>query len=399
MKSAPTVADSGIGCLAAAGLNLNACMQSIADGGRAPQPPTRFSSDHAVSYPVFEVPQQYFTGGSVPDFDSMLTAAFALTAAREALVDAGLNRGELEDRRIGVCIGTTVGSAMNNEDFYREFCQGRRPDMHAITRFLDNNPAQVIGEELSLSGPCQTVVNACSSGTDAIGVAASWVRSGICDMVLAGGADELCRVTYNGFISLMITDDSPCKPFDAERKGLNLGEGAAVLVLEADDLCRRRHHSPRAFVLGYGSACDAYHLTAPAPDGRSLKTAITTAMAACVKSVGDVAFVNAHGTGTLNNDRVESRVLNELLPGVPFLSTKGYTGHTLGAAGAIEASLTVAFLEEGKIPTSAGFVKKDQELPAHPVQHETAVNGAVAISQSLAFGGNNSAIIFGKENR
>ena len=399
MKTAPTVAVSGIGCLSAAGLNLKACMQSIADGGRAPQPPTRFSSEHAVAYPVFEVPPQYFADGAVPDPDTMLTSDFGLTAAREALSDAGLSRGELQGKRIGVCIGTTVGSAMNNEDFYREFCRGRRPDMHAIARFLNNNPAQVIGRELGLSGPCQTIVNACSSGTDAIGVGSSWVRSGICDMVLAGGADELCRVTYNGFISLMITDDSPCKPFDAERKGLNLGEGAAVLALESDDLCRRRHHSPRAFVRGYGSACDAYHLTAPAPDGRSLKTAITTAMAAGEISAGDVAFVNAHGTGTPNNDRVESRVLDELLPGVPFLSTKGYTGHALGAAGAIEAALTVACLEEGKIPISAGFAKNDHELPAHPVQHETAVNGAVAISQSLAFGGNNSAIIFGKEKR
>jgi 3-oxoacyl-[acyl-carrier-protein] synthase-1/3-oxoacyl-[acyl-carrier-protein] synthase II len=399
MKSAPTVAVSGIGCLSAAGLNLKACMQTIAEGGRAPQPPTRFSSDHAVAYPVFEVPQPYLAAGAVPDPDTILTADFALTAAREALVDAGLTRGELEEKRIGVCIGTTVGSAMNNEDFYREFRQGGRPDMHAITRYLSNNPAQVIGRELDLSGPCQTIVNACSSGTDAIGVGSSWVRSGVCDMVLAGGADELCRVTYNGFISLMITDDSPCKPFDAERKGLNLGEGAAVLVLEADESCRRRHHSTRAFVLGYGSACDAYHLTAPAPDGRGLKTAITNAMAACEKSAGEVAFVNAHGTGTPNNDRVESQVLNELLPGVPFLSTKGYTGHTLGAAGAIEAALTVTGLEEGKIPISAGFARHDQELPAHPVQHETAIRGTVAISQSLAFGGNNSAVIFGKGNR
>jgi 3-oxoacyl-[acyl-carrier-protein] synthase-1/3-oxoacyl-[acyl-carrier-protein] synthase II len=122
-------------------------------------------------------------------------------------------------------------------------------------------------------------------------------------------------------------------------------------------------------------------------------------MAACEKSAGEVAFVNAHGTGTPNNDRVESQVLNELLPGVPFLSTKGYTGHTLGAAGAIEAALTVTGLEEGKIPISAGFARHDQELPAHPVQHETAIRGTVAISQSLAFGGNNSAVIFGKGNR
>jgi len=396
MNSTPTVAVSGIGCLCAAGMNMQACMQSITGNGCAPQPPTRFSSDHAVAYPVFEVPQQYSFGGAARNSDTLLTADFALTATLEALADAGLSRADLQDKRVGVCIGTTVGSAMNNEDFYWQYRQGRHPDMKAVTRFLNSNPAQVIGQEFGLTGPCQTVVNACSSGTDAIGLGSSWVRSGICDIVLAGGADELCRVTYNGFISLMITDESHCKPFDAERKGLNLGEGAAILVLESDDLCRRRQHPRRAVMLGYGSACDAYHLTAPAPDGRGLKAAIATALAACEKSVDDVAFVNAHGTGTPNNDRVESRVLNELLPGVPFLSTKGYTGHTLGAAGAIEAAFTVACLEEGKIPTSAGFANKDRELPAHPVQHETAVSGAVAISQSLAFGGNNAAVIFGK---
>lgn len=397
MNSASTVAVSGIGCLCAAGLNLPACMQSLANGSRAPQAPSRFSSDHAAAYPVFEVSPQYFLDGAARNPDILLPADFALTAAREALADAGLSREHLQDKRIGVCIGTTVGSAMNNEAFYREYSQGHHPDMRAITRFLNSNPAQVIGEAFGLTGPCQTIVNACSSGTDAIGCGASWIRSGICDIVLTGGADELCRVTYNGFISLMITDKGPCKPFDADRQGLNLGEGAAILVLESADLCRSRHRPPRALMLGYGSACDAYHLTAPAPDGRGLKAAIATAMAACEKSVGEVAFVNTHGTGTPNNDRVESLVLDELLPGVPFLSTKGYTGHALGAAGAIEAALTIACLEQGKIPTSAGFGKKDRELPAHPVMHETAVRGAVAISQSLAFGGTNSAVIFGRE--
>jgi 3-oxoacyl-[acyl-carrier-protein] synthase II len=269
--------------------------------------------------------------------------------------------------------------------------------MAPVVRFLNSNPSQVIARSLKVAGPCQTVVNACSSGTDAIGIGASWVRAGLCDIVIAGGADELCRVTYNGFISLMITDDNPCRPFDRRRRGLNLGEGAAVLVLESEKLARRRKHPPQAVLLGYGSAGDAYHLTAPHPQGRGLKRAIFSALEQSGLLAGYIAFINAHGTGTPDNDRVESNVLHELFPGVPFYSTKGCTGHTLGAAGAIEAAFTIASLNIGVVPPSAGFEERDPELPAHPIEKKTAVRGRVALSQSLAFGGTNAVLIFDKE--
>jgi len=371
-------------------------MNSLFTGKRNPIAPTRFSSGHQVAYPVFEISSASHSGDWSQKSDILFTAELALMAAQEAIENAGWNHEALKDKRVGVCIGTTVGSTMNNEEFYRSYRNGENPNMEAITRFLNSNPARLIAAKYGLTGPCQTVVNACSSGTDAIGLGASWIRSGMCDVVLAGGADELCRVTYNGFISLMITDDSPCRPFDAGRKGLNLGEGAAVLVLESSDLCRSRKQPARATVTGYGSGCDAYHLTAPAPDGRGLKQAITAAMAACNKTIENVAFVNAHGTGTTDNDRVESLVLNELLPQIPYLSTKGYTGHTLGAAGAIEAAFTIACLEAGEIPASAGFETRDPELPVTPVTHQTPVKGSIAITQSLAFGGNNAVIVFGR---
>ena len=396
MSNLPPVPVTGVGCLCAAGGNLHECMDSLFAGGRTPRPPTRFSSAHPTDYPVFEIADTtlFFKSSRQPDI--MLTARLGLTATREALADAGWNREMLRNKRVGVCIGTTVGSTMNNEAFYREYRSGQHPRMDAITRFLSSNPAQVIAREYDFTGPCQTVVNACSSGTDAIGIGAAWIRSGLCDVVVAGGTDELCRVTYNGFISLMITDDAPCKPFDAGRKGLNLGEGAAMLVLESSALCRSRKHPPRAAVSGYGSACDAYHLTAPAPDGKGLQQALTAAMAGCNLDFADVAFVNAHGTGTRDNDRVEGRVFKELLPGIPFFSTKGYTGHTLGAAGAIEAAFTIACLEAEKIPGSAGFSTQDPELSVAPVQSETDIKGRFAVSQSLAFGGNNGVVIFGR---
>jgi 3-oxoacyl-[acyl-carrier-protein] synthase-1/3-oxoacyl-[acyl-carrier-protein] synthase II len=386
----PPVAVTGLGCICGAGQTVGDCMASIFRGTRAPAPPVRFGSNHPVRYPVFEV-------AGFPDDPALLrTSALGLHAAREALADAGLDRETLAPLRVGVCIGTTIGCAMSNETFCRETHAGVEPGMAPIETIQRSNPAAVIAREFGFDGPCQTVVNACSSGTDAVGFAAAWIRAGLCDVAIAGGADELARITYIGFIALMITDDSPCRPFDLNRKGLNLGEGAGMLVLESEAVRARRGRRARSFVLGYGSGCDAHHLTAPHPDGAGLRRAIGEAFGAAGIGAAEVAFVNAHGTGTPDNDRVESRVLRELLPGVPYLSTKGYTGHTLGAAGAIEAVFTAACLERGEIPPNAGFETPDPELVVTPVRETTAFTGTVALSESLAFGGNNAALLLGR---
>ncbi|MBN2873353.1 MAG: beta-ketoacyl-[acyl-carrier-protein] synthase family protein, partial [Halothiobacillaceae bacterium] len=338
------VAVTGLGCLCAAGNTLPQTLESIFRTERAPAPPRHFVTNHSSIYPVFEVADDF--GGRD---DLLRTSLLALAAAKEALADAGWTIEALHGKRVGVCIGTTVGSSMNNEFFYRSYLDGQHPPMLPIERYLRSNPASVLAREFTLDGPCQTVVNACSSGTDAVGLAASWIRTGLCDLAIAGGADELCRTTYNGFVSLMIGSDAPVRPFDRHRKGLNLGEGAGMLILESDALCRQRQSRIRGQVLGYGSACDAYHLTAPRPDGSGLMRAQDEALETSGLSFAELAFVNAHGTGTPDNDRVESRVFAERMPHVPFLSTKGYTGHTLGAAGAIEAVLTLACLEQGRI--------------------------------------------------
>lgn len=389
MTSGP-VAITGMGCICAAGNHLNDSMASLFSGTRNLAPAVSFTSSHPVNYPVFEVLN--FT--APPDL--LRTSALGLHAAREALLDAGLEPVFLNTLRVGVCVGTTVGCAISNETFCRELRSGLPPDMSPLEKVLRSNPASVIAREFGFSGPCQTVVNACSSGTDAIGLAASWIRSGICDVALAGGADELGRITYLGFISLLIADESPCKPFDVNRKGLNLGEAGAMMVLESERVRTMRKKRARSYVIGYGSACDAYHLTAPRPDGAGLKSAIAEALACNNTDPAAIAFVNAHGTGTPENDRVETRVLAEVLPGVPFLSTKGYTGHTLGAAGAIEAVFTAACLERGEIPANAGFATPDPELGGTPVTEITRFSGTIAISESLAFGGNNSVIILAK---
>jgi 3-oxoacyl-[acyl-carrier-protein] synthase-1/3-oxoacyl-[acyl-carrier-protein] synthase II len=364
-------------------------MEALYSGQRAPAEPSRFTSSHPTRYPVFEV-----TGFSEPE-ELLRTSALGLHAAQEAIADAGLDQEMLRGLRVGVCVGTTVASAMNNEQFCRDYRAGLDPDLEPINRIMRSNPAAVIAREFGFTGPCQTVVNACASGTDAVGLAASWIRGGICDLVIAGGADELGRITYNGFISLMITDETPCKPFDKNRKGLNLGEGAGMLILESEAVRTMRNQAALSFLLGYGSACDAHHLTAPRPDGEGLRYAIAEALSCCGTKAESIAFVNAHGTGTPDNDRVESRVLADLFPGIPFLSTKGYTGHTLGAAGAIEAVFTVACLQRGIIPGSAGFTTPDPDLGGTPIEECTKIEGQVALSESLAFGGNNSVILLG----
>jgi len=382
---------TGLGCLSGAGMNLDENLKNLFSGCRYPGAPIRFSTDHPVVYPVLELRDEFKLPLDEEQLIYARTGQLALAAALEALTAAGYDEASLRGKRVGVCIGTTVGCALNCDDFYRDYKAGKNPGMSIIERYLRSNPAAVIARQLKLNGPVQTVVNACASGTDAIGLGATWLRAGACDLVISGGADELSRVTYAGFSSLMITDTSPCMPFDVNRKGLNLGEGAGIVILERGDRVDKLRMRGR--VLGYGSACDAHHLTAPRPDGAGLKAALAEALRMADISAGQIAFINAHGTGTPENDRIEGRVLHEVLPGVPFLSTKGYTGHTLGAAGAIEAVYTLACLERGEVPANIGFAELDPEIPVAPVTANTSFSGHVGLSQSLAFGGNNAVLI------
>ena len=390
------VAIAGIGCICSAGLTLKDSMKSLYRGERCPAPPAAFSAHPPFAFPVFEIREDFFPTRKIKEKNVMRTCRLALTAALEAMEGAGLDREFLEKKRVGVCIGTNVGSCVNNEAFYLNHRGGDDLLAAPANRFLMSNPTRIIAAEFCVGGPLQTVVNACSAGSDAIGLAASWIRAGLCDVVIAGGADELYPVTYSGFKSLLIYDDSPCKPFDANRKGLNLGEGAAIFILTSEEIQKDAGKNPRGFVLGYGSATDAYHPTKTRPDGLGLKMAIQEAMATGGTTPAKIAFVSAHGTGTWDNDLIESRVLNDILPGVPFFSTKGYTGHTLGASGAIEAAITIACLEEGRIPASIGFTTPDPELaPAYPVRQNLSINGRIALSETLAFGGNNAVLILG----
>lgn len=393
------VSVTGKGIVSALGLNIDECMNNMFANVRNFSFPSRFSTDHPIQYPVFQITDKFNLQVLQQNKDLTLTAKLGLTAVYQALENAGINPCDLKNKRVGVCMGTTVGCTLNNDQFYMDYKSGKNPGMDPVKRFLNSNPAAAVAREFDLTGPVQSIVNACASGTDAIGIGTSWIESGMCDLVIAGGTDELCKVTYNGFISLMITDSDPCKPFDQNRNGLNLGEGAGALILEPVPEKESLSFGHNCFVAGYGSACDAYHLTAPKPDGCGLKKALNQAMAQAEKSdidKSDIGFINAHGTGTRDNDKIEDLVLSKVLPGVPYFSTKGYTGHTLGAAGAIEAVFTIEHLLNEKIPMSIGFSNQDETMESSPVQKAQKLSCKAAISESVAFGGNNSVLIFSK---
>jgi len=382
---------TGTGVICHAGLNLEETMKTLYAGRRSPAPPKRTKTSLEEAFPVFET----------EDFplDRTLTRTnnLLIRALDEAMQQARVVEETWQNRRVGVAIGTTVGCTLNNEPFYRDFKAGKKPDITAVTRFLRSNPASFLSNEYSLTGPVATVANACSSGTDAIGLAKSWIERGLCDTAIAGGSDELSRITYLGFISLMNTSRKPCMPFDKNRTGLNLGEGAGILILEREDLAVRRQAEPRGFICGYASAADAYHPTAPHPEGRGLKTAILAALQDAGITPADIGFINAHGTSTVDNDRVEGRVLAELFSNrVPVVSTKAYTGHTLGAAGGVEAVFTIQALLDQRLPATLGFNTADTECGIIPTSRNTEVSAAFAMSTSLAFGGNNAVLIAGR---
>ena len=274
MQSDEAVPITGLGCLCAAGRSVPKLTETLFAGRRC----VAWRQVRGNSYPVFQLDSHSVPAGYYEGAECERCGRLAIAAADEALTHAGLTGEHLQRRRVGVCLGTTVGSAMNNETFYRDFRAGRMPGIEPIRRYLRANPATMVAQAFGLTGPCQTITNACSSGGVAIGHAAQWVRAGLCDVAIAGGADMLCNVIHAGFLSLLVTDTEPCRPFDRNRRGLNLGEGAGVVVLESKQSVCERDAPVQAWLCGYGNASDAYHISAPEPSGRGLRRALEQAL-------------------------------------------------------------------------------------------------------------------------
>lgn len=259
---------------------------------------------------------------------------------------------------------------------------------------LCHRSTRLLATELGATGPVLTASTACTSGATALSIAADWVRSGRVRAALAFGTDALCHTTTSGFASLGLHSAVGCRPFDQARDGMCLGEGAGAVLVERAEDARARGARPLAAILGTGSAQDAHHLSTPDPSGGGAIRAMRAALAMAGVDPADLGYVNAHGTGTVLNDAMEGQALGALLPGAPVSSTKGATGHTLGAAGTLEAVFAVLALQEGVLPPNVGLDRAAFDLDL--VRVARPARPSVVMSVNFAFGGHNTAIVFGR---
>jgi 3-oxoacyl-[acyl-carrier-protein] synthase II len=325
--------------------------------------------------------------------------ALSLVAAREAL-----QRSEQDiaiPGRLGIAVGVTTGGMLEAEDLLLELGESQT-SIRSAERLLSYPLSSTVGRlsaHFRASGPVATVCSACSSGANALIQGVAWLRLGAADRVLAGGTDALCRLTFTGFNALGATDLEPCRPFDRKRAGLTLGEGAAFVVLETEAEAVRRGAPVLAWLSGWDVGAEAHHITQPDPSARAPAESIRAALTCAQLSPADIDYVNAHGTGTTSNDAVETIALREALgieaDRVLVSSSKGQIGHTLGAAGAIEAAITVLSLARQEVPPTGGLTEPDEACRLnHVMGVGRKAKVRAALSSSFGFGGTGTVLLF-----
>ncbi len=323
------------------------------------------------------------------------TALLGLFAAKEALKNAGIE--DINTYRTGFISATSVGGMDMTERYFKQFRE--EPDIQKyIASHHNGDSTQKIADALGITDFVTTLSTACSSAANAIMLGARLIKAGKLDRVVVGGADPLSKFTINGFKTLMILSDEVCTPFDAGRKGLNLGEAAAYLVLESNEIIKNQNKKVLAYLTGYGNTNDAFHHTASSDTGEGAYLAMQKALITARLNISEIDYINAHGTATPNNDLSESIAIQRLFGDhIPdFSSTKAYTGHTLGAAGAVEAVFSVLALQEHTVFPNLNFKTPMPETLLQPVATLKKKEIRNVLSNSFGFGGNCSTLIFSK---
>lgn len=391
---------TGLGMISAIGENAEECWKNALLGKSGIRHTQRVDTKDCYADYAAEVPDEYLADlASHTELDR--AARLAVKAAWEAMRDAGLSDLEGE-ARAAVIMGSCVGGVVSIENYYTN---GKRTE--DIPKMPISSIASQVARLTGAKGVVTNIANACAAGTMSIAYAADLIRAGRADLVIAGGADAFASVPYAGFLSLHALDAEPCSPFNRS-SGITLGEGAGAVIVESYEHAAARDARILCEVLGSGIGSDAYHITAPRPDGKGQMDAIRRAIETSGLTEADIGYVNAHGTGTAKNDEAELLSLHTLFDGknenLTVSSTKGMTGHCLGAAGAIEAVFSVKALIEGTVPPTLGFRAEDRErLAERAGQIDFCPNEAkekklsAVMNNSFAFGGNNASIIFGKE--
>lgn len=391
---------TGLGLICAVGGNADECFDNALAGKVGIKEVE--SVEHSKCYA--HIGAEY-TKFATPDGEDR-ASALCIKAAEEAVADSGLDVKKDADR-VGVMIGSCVGGAVTIEKFYRDYVAD--PDKASGDDVL-KMPISAIANNVALRfgarGVIDNVANACAAGTMSVAMAADLIRSGKADVMIAGGSDPMSSLAYSGFHALHALDDEPCRPFN-KSKGIALGEGAGILIVESYEHAKARGAKIYCEILGSGVSCDAHHITAPAPDGAGMQSAMTRAIENSGLNAGDIDYVNAHGTGTPLNDSSELGAMLRVFGndgGVSASSTKSMVGHCLGAAGSVEAVFCVKAIERGMVPPTVGYTDEDKAAMREKAGEFDFVpnegkNRKVDYVQSnnYAFGGNNASIIYAKE--
>lgn len=391
---------AGTGIISAIGNNTAECLTALETGNAGMGEMHFLNSVHKERIPVAEVK---FSNGALaklcglPETTSR-TALLSMIAAGEALKNAGIQN--MAALRSGFVSANSVGGMDKTEGFFSEFfADNKKGKLRDVIHHECGSVTEIVADRLGIKDYITTISTACSSSANAIFFGARLIKNNILDVVIAGGTDALTKFTLNGFNTLMILDEEFCKPFDENRCGLNLGEGAGYIVLVSEKVAATLKKRPKIAFSGYCNANDAYHQTASSPEGTGSFLAMSGALTRSGLQPSDIDYINLHGTGTQNNDIAEGTAIRRLFEGhyPKMSSTKSFTGHTLGASGGMEAVFSVLALEYNMIFPNLRLQTPMKELPFVPVT-ELIKNTEVkhVLSNSFGFGGNCSSLIFSK---
>jgi 3-oxoacyl-[acyl-carrier-protein] synthase II len=393
-KTPRRVAVVAAGVVSPLGFGLAETLDSLRQARDCVTAVTRFSVAECRCKTAGQIPDDRLAAGLSKKFRAKRlhrASHMMIHALKEAMMQAPEFAPEL------TVIGTTSGGMSYGEQYYRSLRQSG--NLRHAPMWIANYPAQkpVIDAQekiLGVSVPCQVIANACASGTNAIGHAFECVRSGRYQRVLTGGYDALSELVFTGFDSLQASTPEKCRPFDRNRAGMVLGEGAAILALENLEPAQERGAFVLAEIVGYGISTDNFHITQPNPSGVGARQAMERALHSAQISADDVDYINAHGTATIFNDAAEGKAISTLFNGVPVSSTKSMMGHSLGAAGAIEAVISLLALRHQFLPPNINFNALDDRLDLNVVANESRPAVVrMALSNSFGFGGTNASIL------
>lgn len=398
MKKHIVITGEGIVC--AIGIDKQQVLQSLRQKQSGIAPIRYLHSSHS-ELPVAEVPMsndEMRTLLGVSDLLISRTTLMGIMAIRQALADAGVSAEMVKEKALRLILvsGTTVAGMDITERFFHDF-EHSDEALHSMEYHSAGSNTRLMADYFNIFTKYTTISTACSSAANALLFGARLLEAGECDMVVAGGSEALSIFHLNGFNSLMILDHEPCRPFDATRAGLNLGEGAAFLVMETEEHALQRKVEFHAYLTGYGNACDAFHQTASSDNGEGAYLAMTEALHEAGLQPTDIQYVNAHGTGTPNNDLSESVALQRVFAGkMPLVSsTKSFTGHTTSASGSIEAVICLLALTHQFVPANLnwsqpieGGVVPTMGVDSYPLEN--------ILCNSFGFGGNDTSLVFSR---